>query len=129
MSLLAMTEAKLPSDGFSLIDRLDPVAVACDVVFEVAGFRHYATKQLGLLRGTKLALVPEPTNQFDPMAIRIDANGTAIGYVNRLQAPAISSWLASRAVACWLLRVNGTEERPKAYAFVRMRLSQQALAA
>jgi hypothetical protein len=129
MTLLAVTEAKLPSDGFSLIDQLDPMATACDVVFEIAGFRHYASAHLGLVEGAELALSPEPTNQFDPMAIRINANDATIGYVNRLQASAIANWLTNRAVACWLLRMNGTVERPKAYAFVRMRLNKQVLAA
>jgi hypothetical protein len=40
MALLAITEARLPSDGFSLIDPFDPHAKCVDVVFEVAGYRH-----------------------------------------------------------------------------------------
>ena len=129
MALLALTEAKLPSDGFSLIDRLDPDARACDLVFEIAGHRHYASTRSALSEGMRLDLVPEPSNDYDPLAIRVEAEGALIGYANRLQAPSIGSWLSHRATACWLMRLNGKQESPKAFAFLRMRPSSRALAA
>ncbi len=129
MSLLAITEARLPGDGFSLIDQLDPDAVACDLVFEVAGHRHYASARPHLDEGMALDLVPEPSNRFDPMAVRIEAAGVLIGYANRLQSKSITAWLSHRATACWLARLNGRADSPKAWAFVRMRSSTKALAA
>ena len=76
------------------IDQLDPDAVACDFVFEVAGHRHYASARPNLDEGIALDLVPEPSNRFDPMAVRIEAAGVLIGYVNRLQSRSVSVWLS-----------------------------------
>ena len=121
LSLLAVTEARLPSDGFSLIDPLDADAQARDVVFEIAGHRHN-TECRDLLRpGQSLELVPAPENAHDANAVRIEAAGKLIGHVNRLQAPTFGRWLKERALSAWLLRLNGTPERPRAFAFVRVR--------
>ena len=129
MTLLGLTEAKLPSDGFSLINRLDPMASACDLVFEVAGHRHYASTHAALSEGMALDLVSEPSNPHDPNAIRVEAEGQLIGYTNRLQSPSICSWLSHRNVSCWLMRLNGKPESPKAFVFLRMRQRSDALAA
>ena len=129
MSLLGLTSARLPSDGFSLIDRLNPASEACDLVIEIAGFRHHVP-QFGILSdGMPLTLCAEPTNPYDVDAVRIDAVGTTIGYVNWLQAASISTWLQTRVLSAWLCRRNGRPESPVAYAFLRMRRDQQALAA
>src|SRR5271165_2691369 len=40
-AILAVTEARLPSDGFSLVDPLEASASCVDLVFEVTGFRHF----------------------------------------------------------------------------------------
>ncbi len=128
MSLLAVTEARLPSDGFSLVDPLDPDASACDILFEIAGHRHYAATRPYLTEGAVLDLIPEPTNIYDSTAVRIEASGRLIGYVNRLQSKTVITWLSKRAVACWLERLNGATGSPEAFAFLRMRLSREALA-
>jgi len=129
MSLLALTSARLPSDGFALIDRLDPGSTACDTVLEVAGYRHQAPKARELPNGSELALVSEPDNQYDPDAVAIRAGATKIGYVDRLQARSIGTWLGTRAVSCLLSRKNGSSHSPAAYALIRMRLNEDLLAA
>lgn len=121
LSLLAVTEARLPSDGFSLIDPLDDRTQAQDVVFEIAGHRHNTGSREALIPGQTLKLVPEPGNAHDTNAIRIEASGALIGRVNRLQAPTFGRWLKERSVSAWLLRLNGTSEKPRAFAFVRVR--------
>lgn len=121
LSLLAITEARLPSDGFSLIDPLDAEAPARDVVFEIAGHRHNTEHRQALMPGQPLDLVPDPGNAHDPNAVRIEAAGALIGHVSRFQAPAFGHWLKVRAVSAWLLRLNGTPEAPRAFAFVRVR--------
>lgn len=58
---------------------------------QVTGPAHYqrAFERLGVgeFEGT---LVPEPDNEYDPNAIRVDVNGTKIGYV--------PAYIASRIV-------------------------------
>jgi hypothetical protein len=120
-ALLAVTEAKLPSDGFSLIDPLDPAADCRDVVFEVAGHRHYPDSRAGLSEGQAVRLARDPTNAHDPYAVGVEADGRLIGVVNRLQAPTMGRWLDTREVSASLLRLNGTCAKPRAFVFLRVR--------
>lgn len=128
-ALLGLTEARLPGDGFSLIDPLDPQEERRDLVFEIAGHRHNVECRDRLVEGRELKLVPDPTHVHDANAIRLEADGELIGYVNRLQAVAMGQWLKSRAVQAWLLRLNGTPEKPRAFAFLRVRPLQDQKAA
>jgi hypothetical protein len=120
MALLAITEARLPSDGFSLIDPFDPHAKCVDVVFEVAGYRHI-TKFEPVQLGQSLTLEVDPANPRDPGAVQVFAAGQPIGYVNRLQGPAVAIWLRERKTDCWVARINGTPAIPRAYAFLQVR--------
>ena len=129
MGLLALTEAKLPSDGFSLIDRLDPAAACLEVVFEVAGHRHNGTCRDRLVVGQPLDLVPNPTNEHDAYAIRVEAGGELIGHINRLQARAVGQWIQNREVSAWLVRLNGKPDHPRAFAFVSVRPRSRSIAA
>ena len=51
----------------------------------LAGFVYYEGKDVwdGLKRGDSLTLVREPTNPYDPNAIRIEWQGHMLGYVPR----------------------------------------------
>lgn len=129
MTLLALTAARLPSDGFALIDRLDPKAAACDIIVEIAGYRHRPLEINAIPEGAELKLVLEPENPVDPGAVLFIANGAKFGYVNRLQAETVRTWLATRSLACWLLRKNGRTNSPTAYALLRMRSRHKSLAA
>lgn len=129
MSLLALTEAKLPSDGFSLIDRLDPAASCLEVVFEIAGHRHNAGCRDRLVVGQQLDLVADPANEHDVQAVRVEAAGELIGHINRLQAEAVGRWLQYREVSAWLVRLNGKPGHPRAFAFVSVRPRSRSIAA
>ncbi len=128
LALLAATEARLPSDGFSLINPLDPEASCVELVFEIAGFRH----QLELPQveiGDGLTLQTQPDNPHDPMAVRVLVGGQLIGYVNRLQAQTVGAWLETRSVNGWIVRLNGRPESPRAFGFLEVRPASQAVAA
>lgn len=129
MGLLALTEAKLPSDGFSLIDRLDPAASCLEVVFEIAGHRHNAACRDRLVVGQQLDLVSDPTNEHDVHAVRVEAFGDLIGHINRFQAQAVGRWLQQREVSAWLIRLNGKPDHPRAFAFVSVRPKTRSIAA
>jgi len=121
-ALLAATGASLPGDGFSLIDPLDGEIRLQDVVLEVTGYRHYA-RQLTQPphSGMRVALMPEPTSQYDPWAVRVELDGQVIGYVSRLQSRAVSRWLTRGVAEAWLLRVNGAATQPRAHILVEVR--------
>jgi hypothetical protein len=121
-ALLGLTEAKLPSDGFSVVDPLDPEADRVDLMLEIAGYRYYADAARDrACVGTAVDLVPEPTNEHDANAVMIKVEGQRIGYINRLQASTFHRWLAEREVHAVLERLNGQPERPRAFVFVRVR--------
>jgi len=120
-ALLAATEGQLPGDGFSLIDPLDPEVPRRDLVFEVAGHRHNAQSRDQLRVGQEVRLVANPTNPHDENAVRIEANGELIGHVNRLQAPTVGRWLNERRVSAWIVRLNGSLEKPRAFIFLSVR--------
>lgn len=127
LTLFALTEARLPSDGFSLVDPLDPNLISGEVPFEIAGFRHEAKSVVPEV-GQSLRLTPEPTNEHDENAIQVFLGGDRIGYVNRIQAPVIGQWLNTRDLECVVLRFNGRPGAPRAYALLRLasRLSNLA---
>ena len=128
-ALLGITEAKLPSDGFSLIDPLESSSLFRDVVFEIAGHHYYKVPGDGLAVGQALSLVADPENAHDDQAVRIEADGALIGFMNRLQAPTMRRWLEQRDVSAWLLRMNGTPAKPRAFVFVRVRPNERRQAA
>ncbi|TRO92935.1 hypothetical protein FKB34_12285 [Glycocaulis profundi] len=129
MEMLALTEGRLPSDGFSLVDRLDPEASVIEAVLEVAGYRHYPQTHSSLSIGDDVNLIPDDLNKFDPQAVKLCVDGNTIGYVNRFQAETMRRWLSEKSVSAWLLRLNGQSGDPKAYIFVKVRPKQSFLAA
>jgi hypothetical protein len=128
-ALLGLTEAKLPSDGFALVDPLDPEASDCEVVLEVAGHRHYRDAVGALKVGQAVELVADPGNSHDANAVRLEVGGQMIGHVSRFQAPTIGVWLKSRRLEAWLLRLNGSTASPRAFVFLQMRSGIERVAA
>jgi hypothetical protein len=125
LALLGTTEAKLPSDGFSLVDPLDSQDAPVDLVNEVAGHRYYmADLECALSIGDEAEIVPEPNNEHDKDAVQFRSGGRKIGNVNRLQAPAFRRWLSSESVMGTIVRINGNAERPRVFVFVEVRRRQ-----
>ena len=129
-ALLGQTEAKLPSDGFSLVDPLDRNAMCCDLLLEVAGYRYYFDKISSPLEiGQQLDLIAEPQNERDPNAVRVCAANETVGYINRLRAPTFSYWVRCRTLTAEVERLNGRRDHPRAFIFVRVRSRSQSVAA
>jgi hypothetical protein len=129
-ALLGQTEAKLPSDGFSVVDLLDPETDWCDLMLEIAGFRYYVRDEpLRVGVGHRVEIRAEPDNPHDPHAVEVSVGARRIGYINRLQAPTFLSWLSTRRVSGMIERVNGDPQRPRAFIFVRVRPAQTRAAA
>ena len=128
--LLSYTEAKLPSDGFSVVGELDLALSVGDLMLDLAGTRY---QQFGdtcpAQPGDELTLRKEPTNKHDPKAIEVLWRGERIGYVNRLQAPAVGYWMDNRKVSALVQRVNGRMGNPKVYVLLKVRPGNGKLAA
>jgi hypothetical protein len=128
-ALLARTEAKVPSDGFSIVDPLDPLVDRFDMLVEIAGFRHYAEQCPVLDIGEIVQISAEPGNIYDDNAVQITRDGVKIGNVNRLQCETFRSWLKYRRVDAVVERINGTKERPRVFLFVSVCPKQEKAAA
>jgi len=122
-ALLAYTEAKLPSDGFSIVNPLEGVHGPCQFMFEVAGYRHHVEKLSEVpMVGQRIQFVAEPTNQYDPNAVKMIAEmDDLIGYVNRLQAAAFREWIKGDLVEGWVERLNGAMQKPRCFVFVNVK--------
>jgi hypothetical protein len=121
LALLAYTEAKLPSDGFSIVNPLTDIRGPCEFLLEAAGYRHYAD---GLKEapsvGQRMQFVAEPSNKWDPNAVRVEVSSELVGYVNRLQAGAFLDWIKRGAVEGFVERLNGSAAKPRLFMFVKV---------
>lgn len=127
-ALLAYTEAKLPSDGFSVVNPLDCGEITFELMLEVAGARYYTNDTPRLQIGQQVQFVAEPDNHFDANAIMVCVAGFKIGYVNRLQAKAFRRWLGTADLQAVVERINGTSDRPRIFLFVRVRNNDRVAA-
>jgi hypothetical protein len=121
-ALLAHTEAKLPSDGFSVVDPLDGSNAPRDLMLEIAGFRYYAkdiTKPLAVEDDAEILI--EPGNKHDKDAVQICVRGEKVGNINRLQTHAFHRWLAGYSVEALIERLNGSADHPRAFTFIKVR--------
>jgi len=58
-----------------------------------------------------LDLVPEPTNKFDPNAVKIMHNGVMLGYVPKKFSSEVSARIeAGQVVTCKLIEINRTAQ-------------------
>jgi hypothetical protein len=129
-ALLGITEAKLPSDGFSLVDPIEDRNAQRELFLEVAGYRHYSSLlEPPLALGTRVLFLPEPTNPKDRNAVVLLRDRETLGYINRHQAKAFLTWINQDRVSGWIERLNGTEDKPRAYVFVRVQAAKNYMAA
>lgn len=117
-ALLGYSEAKLPSDNFSLVHPFDLAPIPCELLTEIAGYRYYGGMNIEVGIGKKVTLAPEPENPVDPNAIQILYGATKIGYINRIQLPAFHLWLRTSFIDAYIEKINGTPERPRVFLFV-----------
>jgi hypothetical protein len=117
-ALLSITEGKLPSDGFSLVDEYLETDGPRELFVELAGHRHYRRKlERPLILGEVVELAPEPNNPVDPNAVMVRSSGECIGYINRLQAMAFLTWVWEGRISATLEKLDGSAEKPRAFVF------------
>ena len=127
-ALLGLTGAKLPSDGFSVVDPLEDARPARDLFLEVAGYRHYAGSAPGY-EGAAVAFMVEPHNPHDASAVAIQVAGKVIGYINRLRTAAFGTWVRENRLTGFVERLNGRADHPRAFVFVRVAPRAERVAA
>lgn len=120
-ALLGLTEAKLPNDGFSVVDPLHGYNPPIDLLCDVAGYRYYAGGLREPKIGGPVSIIPEPDNEYDQNAVKFVIDGTKVGNVNRLQTASFMRWISTSAVDASVDRINGTVDRPRLYIMTKVR--------
>lgn len=120
-ALLGYSEAKLPSDGFSLIHIFEDVVGPFEFLSEVAGFRYYEGMKMEIPLGTKVSFEIEKDNPYDPNAIKVLVNNMKIGYINRAFKERFASWILSNSVEAVIERKNGEPNNPRVILFVQVK--------
>ena len=127
---MSITELRSPNDGFSVVDPLSENWEECDLVLEVVGSRYYDSATAPQRhKGEVVFLSREADNPYDKHAVKVSLGASTLGYINRLQAKTVASWLENRDISAKLVRVNGSTDRPRPYIFVRVRSKQGRRAA
>ncbi len=121
-ALLGYSGAKLPSDGFSIVNPFYDVIGPCEFLTEVAGFRYRDVSINDVKIGDAVTFVQEPENKFDPSAIKVMLDKVHIGYINRGQLKAFHKWLEHGDVSACVERINGRDDRPLIYLYVQATL-------
>lgn len=122
-ALLGYTGAKLPSDGFSIINPFENTSIPSEFLIELAGTRHMKGLDLKTVQiGDPVEFIEEPNNQYDKEAIFVVSKGQKLGYISRWQTQAFHKWIRDRGISLLanVERINGTNERPVIYVFLRL---------
>lgn len=127
LSLLAYTGARLTSDTFSICETFEGFAPPFSYVFDVAGYRRNRRETGEVENGDPVRFVRERDNPVDANAVRIDrADGSKVGYVNRLQAEKVGEWLDEGAVNATVLRINGRVQYPRMFVLAEISDSRES---
>jgi len=122
-ALLGYSGAKLPSDGFSIINPLTNFCIPSEFLIELVGTRHMTGIDLKAVQiGDIVELIGEPDNQYDKQAIFAISKGQKLGYISRWQTNAFHGWLKDDNIqlSANIERINGTKERPSIYIFLQL---------
>lgn len=126
-ALLGYTGAKLPDDGFELVHPFENVTTTFELITEIAGFRHNSVllpDEINL--GDTVNFIPEPNNEFDHQAIRIELNKKKLGYIDRGRLNFLQSYIDSGCdISATIYRKNGTPERPLIYIYITVQPSAE----
>ena len=116
LSLLAYTGARLTSDSFGISETFDGFDHPFRYVFDIAGFRRYWQNAPDLDIGEALVFRHEPSNKYDCNAVEVvRKTGIRVGYVNRMQAPAVLRWLEHGNIESCVFRINGRSLYPRLF--------------
>ena len=115
--LLRSSRGRLPIDTYELVDPIFPEDTTVERDFYIMGTRHHARCEgkncasLTVNIGDCLTLRPEPENEYDTNAIRIQSvSGELLGYVPRYYSAAVANRLnAGVSYVCTVIEVNTSQ--------------------
>lgn len=119
-SLLAHTGGRLPGDGFEIVPELGGIQAPFDLIVEVAGTRYQTNVRLeNVSVGDIVELIPEPTNTFDPHAVKVEhSSGGHLGYIPRPFCEMLRQWMDAGKLSASIQKLNGRPDRRLVYLFI-----------
>lgn len=122
-ALLGYSGAKLPGDGFSIVNKFSNVLPPFEFMLDIQGCRFHLENVLYTQMNTTMQVrfQPEPENTKDPQAIMVMVDDKHIGHVCRGLNHSFHAWQNKGfQISAIIERINGTEENPKIYALVKV---------
>jgi len=122
-ALLSYGEGRLPSDGFHVVNDYANISPPVEFVTEVAGIRYgeYQNRTGEITLGQVVQFDTEPDNEHDPNAVAIKITDLKLGYLNRIQAPAVGHWIEQgHNVKGTIFRKNGLPSMPRLFVFLEV---------
>ncbi|NNM58918.1 MAG: hypothetical protein HKM04_03805 [Legionellales bacterium] len=117
-ALLAYTGAKLPTDGFSVINPFEDVEKEYEFLLEITGFR-YNQQNNPIEIGAEASFLPSFYEERAEDAITIIINEQKAGYVTRALIPTVQQLIKqNRIKSAYVEKMNGSRDRPAAYLYV-----------
>ena len=123
-ALLGYSGARLPDDDFTVINSFSDIAPPFELLATVEGYRYHQDKipLSSLEEGMPALFQYEPDNPKDPLAVQIMIKDQHAGYVCRGLHTQFHEWFdKGYNVTATVERINGTEERPQIYLYVKVR--------
>lgn len=127
IEVLSATRGRTPTDPFEFIPVLQYIPeLPFEAKFEIAGVRHHDTHQLReeLGIGTRLKLIREPANNWDPYAVLVITNSElTVGHVPKYYSEIITDMLVSnQGYHAEITRVDFNNETPDEWVQVSVRV-------
>jgi hypothetical protein len=125
-TLLGYGEGRLPSDGFHVVNNYSETTPPVEFVAEVSSlnFCDYVDRMEDVEINQTVRLETEQDNDADPNAVAIYLNNLKLGYLNRVQAPAVGKWINQGLVVKGnIFRKNGLPSAPRVFVFLEVSAS------
>lgn len=119
-ALLGYSGAKLPSDGFIIINPFENTPAAFEFLLEATGYKYLSGITINL--GERASFKEEFNTERKEKEVKIFINQQCVGYVTRALLPEFCRWLETgRVVDAWYEKKNGSPEQPVVYLYAQIR--------
>jgi hypothetical protein len=118
-ALLGYTGARLPSDGFGIINPFYQIAEPFEFLLEAAGYRYIPNLTIDYDAHANFKMDFHDTLQEN--VIKIFVGDQHIGYVTRALIPYVSEWMqTNRILDAWVEKKNGNPDQPIIYLYMKV---------
>jgi hypothetical protein len=118
-ALLGYTGAKLPSDGFAIINPFDNINTPFDCLIEVAGYRYNQMDDVPMKHDITFKI--GHYSETNELMIEIFLDDHRIGYITRALIEPFQQWINDKRIEnAWIEKKNGTSLQPVIYFYLNI---------